>query len=360
MTSPTTTRRAHGAGPGVPDEDTAQRQLTTLAGWRRFVEQAPAPPDLLAEDTWRRLPEMQRFAYDEERLNHHARLLVVATPTIRKVITEGRRLSYLNRNAHSGRCGLILSGPARTGKTTAITQLGKTLEVIHRQRHPHTHADGDIPVVYITVPPAATAKMIAIEFARFLGLPVSRRANITDIIEAVCGVCIDTRTGLIGVDEIHNVSLSTRTGAEASDMLKYFAERIPATFVYAGIDVERAGLLSGTRGEQIAGRFGMIRTAAFPRGEHWSGLIAALEGALRLHRHHPGALPELEGYLHQRTTGMIGSLLRLIRSAAIQAVLDGTEQITRASLEAIDVDIAAETTARGPGTPGKPELARRS
>ena len=37
-------------------------------------------------------------------------------------------------------------------------------------------------------------------------------------------------------------------------MLKYFSERIPATFVYAGIDVERNGLLSGTRGEQIAGR----------------------------------------------------------------------------------------------------------
>jgi hypothetical protein len=30
--------------------------------------------------------------------------------------------------------------------------------------------------------------------ARFLGLPVTRRANITDIIEAVCGVRTDTRT----------------------------------------------------------------------------------------------------------------------------------------------------------------------
>lgn len=323
-------------------DDEQQRQLTTLAGWRQFVDQAPAPPDLLPEHAWARLDELERLTYDEDRLNHHARLLVVATPTIRKVITEGRRLSYLNRNIHSGRCGLILSGPARTGKTTAITQLGKTLEVIHRQRHPH--ARGNIPVVYITIPPAATAKMIAIEFARFLGLPTIRRANITDIVEAVCGVCIDTRTSLIAVDEIHNVSLTTRTGAEASDMLKYFSERIPATFVYAGIDVERAGLLSGTRGEQIAGRFGMVRTTAFPRGEHWTGLIAALEHSLRLHRHRAGTLVGLDDYLHRRTTGMIGSLLRLIRSAAIQAVLDGTEQITRATLDSIDVDIAAEAT----------------
>ncbi len=187
-----------------------------MAGWRRFVDETPAPPELLPGQQWRQLSDAGRLAYDEARLNHHSRLLVVATPVIRKVITEGRRLSYLNRNADSGRCGLILTGPARTGKTTAITQLGKTLEVIHRQRHPRSGSD--IPVIYITVPPAATAKMIAIEFARFLGLPVIRRANLTDTIEAVCGVCTDTRTGLIAVDEIHNVSLATRAVGVRADV----------------------------------------------------------------------------------------------------------------------------------------------
>lgn len=42
---------------------------------------------------------------------------------------------------------------------------------------------------------------------------------------------------------------------------------------------------------------------------------------------------------------MIGSLLRLIRGAAIQAVLDGTEKITRTALDSIGVDIASETAA---------------
>ncbi len=327
------------------DDESRHRQLTVLAGWRRFVDEEPAPPELLPDQEWRRLGDAGLLAYDEARLNHHSRLLVVATPVIRKVITEGRRLSYLNRNADSGRCGLILSGPARTGKTTAITQLGKTLEVIHRQRRPRS--GNDIPVLYVTVPPAATAKMIAVEFARFLGLPAIPRANLTDITEAVCGICADTGTELVAVDEIHNVSLATRPGAEASDMLKYFSERIPATFVYAGIDVERNGPLSVTRGEQIAGRFGMIRTSAFPRGEYWTGLVSALEDSLRLHRHQPGTLAGLEEYLHRRTGGMIGSLLRITRGAAIQAVLDGSEKITRASLDSIGVDIASETAAAG-------------
>lgn len=186
--------------------------------------------------------------------------------------------------------------------------------------------------------------MVAVEFARFLGLPVMPRANITDIVEAVCGVCLDARTSVIAVDEIHNISLATRHGAETSDTLKYFAGRIPATFVYAGIDIERAGLLSGTRGEQIAGRFSMVRTGPFPPGDEWTALIAALEASLRLHHHLPDTLTGLDGYLHRRTAGMIGSLLRLIRGAAVQAVLDGSERIDRATLDTIAVDIAAETS----------------
>ena len=242
-----------------------------------------------------------------------------------------------------------MSGPARTGKTTAITQLGKTIEVIHRRRYPG--CGEDIPVIYITVPPAATPRMIAAEFARFLGIPVTRQANITDIIEAVCGVCTDARTTAVCVDEIHNLNIATRTGAEASDTLKYFSERIPATFVLAGINVERAGLLSGTRGEQIAGRYSMVRTGPFPRDGQWATLVAAIEGSLRLHRHQPGTLPDLAGYLHQRTGGMIGSLLWLIRSAAIQAVIDGTEKITRKAMDAIPVDIASQERRPGRGKP---------
>jgi hypothetical protein len=53
------------------------------------------------------------------------------------------------------------------------------------------------------------------------------------------------RTDLVLVDEIHNLNLATRAGADASDRLKYLAERIPATFVYAGINVGEAACSPG-------------------------------------------------------------------------------------------------------------------
>jgi hypothetical protein len=340
--------RAACPGPaGDPAGEYEHLQLTTLAGWRGFVTEMPAVPDLLPETIWTGLEPGKRACYDDDRIDHHSRLLVVQTPVIRQVINSGRRLIQLNKNTHYGRCGLMVSGPARTGKTTALTQLGKTIEVIHRRRHPRSA--GDIPVVYITVPPAATPKMIAMEFARFFGLPLSRRANITDIADAVCGVSLDARVTLVAVDELHNLNTATRAGAEASDTLKYFTERIPATFLYAGISLDRAGLLSGTRGEQIAGRFGIIRTGPFGQDQQWTALIAAVEDSLRLHRHRPGTLPGLGRYLHQRTHGMIGSLLWLIRSAAISAVLDGTEKITRKALDNVEADITSQSP-RPPAT----------
>ena len=324
-------------------EDDKLRHLTTPEGWREFTAAGTSPPELLPDRQWAALGEGDQLLYDEYRLDYHTRLAMVATSALRQVVHTGRRLTLLNRHAVSARRGLVLSGAAGTGKTTAITQFGKTHEAIDRLRNP---GDADrVPVIYVTVPPAATPRMLAVEFARFLGLPVVTRANITDIIEAVCGVAVDTRVSLVCVDEIHNLQLATRNGAEVSDTLKYFSERIPATFAYAGNDVERQELFSGTRGRQIAGRFTLISTLPFPFAQEWQGLVVTLEDALRLHRHAPGTLAGLDRYLHQRTGGMIGSLSHLIRGAAIEAILDGSEQITRKLLDTIEVDHAAESGA---------------
>ncbi|WP_405813445.1 MULTISPECIES: AAA family ATPase [unclassified Streptomyces] len=328
------------------------RQLTTLDGWRKFVASSSELPALLSPDELQRLSPTDRDLYDEARLDHHARMLVVATSFVEKTVTCGRRLVLLNRHTISARRGLIVSGLPGTGKTIAITQLGRAYELLDWARHPAV--PDRIPVLYITVPPAATARMVAAEFARFLGLPIRSRLNMTDIIEAVVGVCTDTRTGLVLVDEIHNISQTTRSGAEVSDTLKYFSERMPATFVYAGIGVEDSELLAGTRGAQIAGRFTLVPTRPFPYGAEWKGLVATLENTLLLHDHPPGSLVKLDRYLHNRTDGMIGALSHAIRGAAIDAILSGTERVTKAAIDAIPLDHAAETAA----SPRKKTVAR--
>ncbi|GAB2497719.1 TniB family NTP-binding protein [Streptosporangium sandarakinum] len=326
---------------GVAPDD----PLTTKEGWRRFVDYQPEPPNRLDPSDLLALTPRQRSAHEEARRDYHAELPLVNTPTIRQVLTTGRLLIQLNRRQISARRGMILSGASGTGKTTALTQLGRTHERAVRKRHPGQRHR--LPVVYVTVPPAATARMLAVEFARFFGLELSSRANITDVVNAVCASAAHTGVELVLVDEIHNLNLATRTGVEVSDQLKYFAERLPVTFVYAGIEVEARGLFAGVRGRQIAGRFTLIGSTPFAYGTAeqrtaWKSLVSTLEAMLRLQQHEPGTLVALDEYLYRRTGGMIGSLSQLIRGAAILAIENGTEQISRDLLDVIPVDYAAE------------------
>lgn len=317
----------------------------TLTGWRRFVDAAPAGLKLLPDPAWQALPEPDRATYDEARINYHSELVVVATSTVREVARQGRLLTLLNRREISARRGMIVSGLQTTGKSTALKQLGRAHELMVRQRHDDP---GRIPVVYVTTPPKGSPRKLAMEFARFLGLPPIRRSyNATDIADAVCQVLIEAKVDLVLVDEIHNLNLATSAGEDMSDHLKYFTEHLPATFVYAGINVERSGLFTGVRGKQIAGRCVLINTGPFPDQAEWSGLVATFEDALRLHHHQPGTLTSLSPYLHRRTGGMIGSLSHLIRAAALTAILDGVEAITRELLDGIPVDHAAQTEAHG-------------
>jgi AAA domain len=221
------------------EPDGGRREPTiTLGGWRRFVDTAPATFDLLDEPAWDGLAPGDREAYDDARISYHSELVVVATSTLREVTRQGRLLTLLNRREISARRGLIVSGPWATGKSTALKQLGRTYELMARQRNPRLER---IPVVYVTTPPRGSPRKLALEFARFLGLPpVKTGWNTTDIADAVCQILIEARCELVLVDEIHNLNLATSAGEDMSDHLKYFTEHLPATFVFSELTISYA------------------------------------------------------------------------------------------------------------------------
>ena len=97
------------------------------------------------------------------------------------------------------------------------------------------------------------------------------------------------------------------------------------------------------------------------RGQ-WRALIAILESLLRLHRHRTGNLVRLDEYLYRRSGGVIGSLSQLVRGAAILAIEDGSEQISKQLLDSVPVDYAAERadTASRPPRRGSRAIRRQS
>ncbi len=117
-------------------------------------------------------------------------------------------------------------------------------------------------------------------------------------------------------------------------------------------------MFAGVRGRQIAGRFTVIPAAPFAYGTgaqrgQWRALIAALESLLRLHSHRTGSLVRLDEYLYRRSGGMIGSLSQLVRGAAILAIEDGSEQISKQLLDSVPVDYAAERADTAPRPRGR-------
>jgi hypothetical protein len=323
---------------------------TTWQEWQCFAaEPAPVPPD----------PGQPRRTV-EERVAYHSRFVTVRTPAIEKTSREVRTLMVLGRHQQAtARPGLIVTGPPTTGKTTLLLEIGRTCELAeHNRTGP---VPDQVPVAYLLVPPGASAKALALEFARYLGIPLSSRMTLAQITTAVCHTYQQAGVRLVLIDEIHRLNPQTTNGAGAADFLKDLTERIAATFVYSGIDVTGTRLFTGTAGAQLAGRSSLVDCDPLPATQGttrpFRDLVAAMENALDLTEHRPGALVRLAPYLHQRTAGRIGSLSRLIRRAAITVLLDRTEKITKPVLEAITLDHLAEqhyrprTPARTPTTP---------
>ncbi|MFF0097606.1 TniB family NTP-binding protein, partial [Streptomyces canus] len=306
--------------------------MTTWQGWHRFATTdppAPPPPD-----------EAPRSL--EERLAYHSSFVTIRTPAISELATQTRTLMILDRHQQAtARPSLIVTGPAAADKTTALLHVGRACHLAHTRKNPTPpgSAHTAVPVAYVLVPPGASAKTLIAEFARYLGIPTTTRMTQTQITDAVCHTYTAAGIQLVLIDEIHRLNPRTTTGAQAADLLKDLTERLCATFVYAGINVTDTPLFSGTRGAQLAGRATLINCGPLParHGQHhpFRDVITDIENNLDLHHHTPGTLPRHIPYLHQHTAGRIGSLTRLIRQAAIS---DGTERITKKSLDAIRLD----------------------
>ena len=62
--------------------------------------------------------------------------------------------------------------------------------------------------------------MLAIEFARFIGLPLPPHFSQVEVTNKVCDLLCTLGCRLVLIDELHNLDIGTRVGAEASDQIK--------------------------------------------------------------------------------------------------------------------------------------------
>ena len=137
---------------------------------------------------------------------------------------------------------------------------------------------------------------------------------------------------LTAVDEMQNLSVERdKSGTISVDTLKDLANSPYSTYLYAGAEVKQLGLLSGPRGQQLAGRCAKVvttpyRFATTADRAQWRELVKGFANALPLVANTPSELVRHSPWLHKVTAGSISTLHMMLA----QGVLTVIEQIGRA------------------------------
>ncbi|MGW0826708.1 AAA family ATPase [Streptomyces sp. NPDC002845] len=272
--------------------------------------------------------------YDQERLAYHAQLPLLLTPFLQDALRLGQRLFVMNRAAIGGHHGLLITGPPGSGKTTALQELGRRFEQADRSRHPDHFLR--VPAIYLRIQPGDSTRMVFLKLAELL--PIARlpkRTSTALVAETVRNALLSSGTGVVLVDDAFAARPSSPGRTSPVDQLRSLADEVPATFVYAGVEEQESSPSSAFRRSQ--GRLTHLRAAPVPFGTGWVRMVETLDQALHLRHHQPGSLVRLAQELHAITGGWPGALAHLVRSAAIEAILTGNEEITEQNLELIAV-----------------------
>lgn len=324
-------------------------EITTKEGWREYVNAVYDRPAQLSRAELHKMSSSDRWVYNSARDRYAQAGAFVKTPQFRVFQRAARDRVHLNQHRLVGKLGLLLSGEPGQGKTTTLMQIGREHELRRRATgHP---ASAGIPVMYAAVPAQCSAKALLLELARFFGLPVGVRVTYAGLLDTVANALRRCSTELILLDDIHHMDLHYRGNIEASDMLKQLSERCGGTFIYAGIDVENTGLLSGSREGQIRKRFELHQAVGYEiltkQGQtDWGDLLLAVEDSLCLLEHPPQSILAAAKALHRLSNGEIGPLKDILQFAALHAIEDGTERLDIAAFQRTveDRQLAAQSS----------------
>ncbi|MCE7010073.1 TniB family NTP-binding protein [Kibdelosporangium philippinense] len=330
----------------------AAYSLSRKEGWRRFVDTPPRTrPESLTASALLRLGDDARLDYDEARHDWHANFGTIATPQLAAVRDELELIVASNRqDPDRVRGAAVIDGQPGLGKTTIANLFGRDFDRAARRRHGPLTDTGDerIPVFRVGLTSNTTLRTLNKMICEFYAHPGAARGTAAQLATYAldCVLQCQTRVGII--DDIHFIDQHSKDGLAVSNHLKWLANELPITFIYAGVGLsERRFFEEGLSGPSVAlaqsaRRWTRLDVGPFDRGQHWQALLKAIEKQLVLVHGHPGQLARLADYLFTRTGGHIGSLITLITRGCFKAIKTGDEKLSRDLLDTVRIDEASE------------------
>jgi hypothetical protein len=331
--------------------------LSRKEGWRRWVDTpARERPDQLTATALAKLGSDAREDYDEARHDWHANFGTLRTPQLAAIHDELDAIVASNRqDPDRVRGAAVIDALPGLGKTTIANVFARDFDRTQIRRHGPLTQDGNerLPVFRVGLTSKTTLRTLNQMICQFYGHPGTDRANAAQLASYAvdCVLSCDTRIGII--DDLHFINPADRDGLAVSNHLKWLANELPITFLYAGVGLaERRLFAEGLLGKNTAlaqtGRrwtrlaLPPFQIATDEGRTHWHGLLKATERQLVLAHTRPGMLLDLADYLFERTSGHIGSFITLIVCGCYKAIRTGEEHLTRTLLDTVRIDEASE------------------
>lgn len=303
------------------------------------------------------VPELQsmspsdRRKYDSARVDFLSDNIVVENETVLNIAGTLETVMRLNHGKPSGGYGVLASAPAGRGKTTALHSVLRRVLNEYLEYDPNCISEGrTCPVAYICVPDSGTPKSIYMEIADYLGVEYKPRDSDPVMRKMVLAGIANSGIQVFVVDEVQNLENGGPFAKRAADAVRRLVDDTTATFILAGINVEKTSIMVGTRGLQVANRFIRAEVADYDEQStnwkgHWKGLVGGMAKTLPLYGANFEEMQRLASQLHKACNGSVQALSLMVTQASRQLIGLGDhtqETITLELLQSTLVNIETE------------------
>lgn len=331
------------SGPVVPVQ--SQGGPTTLDAWVDYCTTVPQRPQETTRSRYDAAPVKTREAFDEARKQYHRSLADIQTPQMTLAHAEiSSRLGGTGGCPPTARTGLVVSGDPNLGKSTLMLRWGKVFEQKERDRlgvgwNARTSAGGlFVPVVYVILSDGEGPKGLCQKMMRFYGQPFVDSwdaDHLTALLKVLATRCA---TRVLLIDQMQNLQMGNRSGRQTANHLKSIMDDLPVTVVGAAVDIDQTRFFGDP---QIAGRFGVHYIQPFTRpastdDTSFLSLLETVYDRLVLLDKRPGDMAALAGYVYDRTCGVTGDLMDLLRRGA-NAAVGTSERLDRELLDTVNL-----------------------
>lgn len=330
--------------------DPGAMPITTWEGLKKYLLDRPACPEMPDAEEYRGMAAPQREAFNLARRDFIGKGIRARTSASEKALHMYRRIRIANVDAY-GNTGLILDGDSWMGKTKLCRRLMEETFDRYIQVRPDYERDGYIPIAYVEADPRSSGRALVSALLEFYGETVADRYKTRELAHKLVKCMNRAQTELVIIDEFQNVHAKNVGNGETVDYLKALTNAVGATWVISGIDVLQSAVLEGVRGNQLRSRFAHHRLSSFGYATdeeklEWNRIVKTFENELPLFGQPRGSILQMAPILHEKSRGSIGTMSRVLRGAAIEAILYAAspeeETITSELVDGWYVDVAAQ------------------